>query len=47
MELNKDKCAYIAMNKFNHIKFEDGSPMKCTQEATYLGSLLTEKAVTQ
>ncbi len=25
MELNKDKCAYIAMDRYNNIKFADGS----------------------
>ncbi len=26
MELNKDKCAHIAMHRYNIIKFADGSP---------------------
>ena len=41
MNLNKNKCEVIAMNKDNQIKFKDGTPLKHVNEAAYLGCKLT------
>ena len=37
MNLYKDKCEVIAMNKDNAIEFSDGTPLKHVGEATHLG----------
>ena len=42
LQLNRDKCAFIAMNGDNQIRFRDGTKLNKVYEATYLGHQLTQ-----
>ena len=44
LKLNQAKCCYIAYNCRGTIRFKNGEKMKCTEEATYLGASVTERA---
>ena len=41
LNLNKSKCCYIAFNCRGSIAFQNGDPMKSTDESTYLGASIT------
>ena len=41
LNLNKDKCSFIAFNCHDTIQFSDGERMKSVEEATYLGMSVT------
>ena len=41
LQLNRDKCCYVAMNGDNVIKFRDGTRLRRLTEATYLGHQIT------
>ena len=41
LQLNRDKCCYVAMNGDNTSKFRDGTRLKRVTEATYLGHQIT------
>ena len=42
MKLNRGKSEYISTNRKTTIKFKDGTQMKATDTATYLGGTLTK-----
>ena len=41
LNVNKSKCCYIAFNCRGSIAFQNGDPMKSTNEPTYLGASIT------
>ena len=38
LNLNRSKCCYIACNCQGQIRFQNGEPMKSSEETTYLGA---------
>ena len=44
LQLNQATCCYIAYNSRGTVRFKNGEKVKCTEEATYLGALATERA---
>ena len=38
LNLNRSKCCYIAYNCQGQIRFQNGEPMKSSEETTYLGA---------
>ena len=42
LRLNQAKCNILAMNGNNQVRFKDGTLVKHTDEATYLGGILTK-----
>ena len=41
LNLNKSKCCCVAFNCRDFIAFQNGDPMKSTDESTYLGASIT------
>ena len=42
LNLNRSKCCYIAYNCQGQIRFQNGEPMKSSEETTYLGASVTQ-----
>ena len=43
LNLNQNKCSYLAFNGNGTLRFANGQPMICSEEVLYLGVKVTEK----